>query len=312
MRSAPDPRETHPMSSTPSGIAEPSQKPTEIKLVSHSNLFYWWPVWFLAFFMAIWTYVEDHRLAILPSNTELTKLKSGSVFTDASTAKDVPAGSYLLQVVGTTQETDSLRQASALSSSNEQTPAGQKLQIFRPRVSQHASLGAIFVIGLLLTIVITNVPLRGLWSFVAIILVVLVCLVISLFSAWDTIFERLSNLHIYINMAGYLFIGTAVFVVWALAVFIFDQRSYIIFTPGQIKVCEHIGASVQAFNTVGVSLEKQRDDLFRHYILGFGSGDLIVRTSGAERHEIKMPNVLGIGWRLKTVEDMIKTLPSST
>ena len=64
-------------------------------------------------------------------------------------------------------------------------------------------------------------------------------------------------------------------------------------------------------DSAGVNLEKQRDDLFRHYILGFGSGDLIVRTSGPDRHEIKWPNVLGIGWRLKTVEDMLRTVSTA-
>ena len=88
--------------------------------------------------------------------------------------------------------------------------------------------------------------------------------------------------------------------------FVFDRRSYMIFTPGQIKVCEHIGAAVKTYDTYGIHMEKQRDDLFRHYILGFGSGDLIIMTSGAEKHEIRLPNVLGIGWRLKTVEDMLR------
>ena len=65
-----------------------------------------------------------------------------------------------------------------------------------------------FTVGLLLTIVITNIPLRGLWSFVTLILIVVLALFISLFpSGWDAIFDALAGLHIYINMAGYLFIG---------------------------------------------------------------------------------------------------------
>jgi len=95
-------------------------------------------------------------------------------------------------------------------------------------------------------------------------------------------------------------------IVWLLAVFIFDRRSFVIFTPGQIRVCEHIGDSVRTYDTAGVTMLKQRDDLFRHYILGFGSGDLILKTAGADSHEIKMPNVLGIGWQLRAVEDMLR------
>lgn len=268
----------------PSGVAPAKPRPTEVKLISHSNLFYWWPVWALAFFMAIWTWVEDHRLAILPSGAKV-KNEGGGIFTMS---------------LGDKPETASLETAVRNSAQGVTEPA------FRPRVSQQAWLGAVFVIGLILTIAITNVPLRGLWSFVAIILIVVLALFISLLKEWDRIFEWLGNLHIYINMAGYLFIGTAVFTLWALATFVFDRRSYIIFTPGQIRVCEHIGAAVKVYDTIGIHMEKQRDDLFRHLILGFGSGDLIVRTSGAERSEIKLPNILGVGWRIQTVEDMLR------
>ncbi len=268
----------------PSGVAPSKPRPNEIKLISHSNLFYWWPVWALAFFMSIWTWVEDHRLAIVPPGGSATQKGRGT---------------YELSF-GDKPETASLETAVRVSSSGSTDPA------FRPRVSQQAWLGAVFVIGLVLTIAITNVPLRGLWSFVAIILIVVLALFISLLKEWDRIFEMLGNLHIYINMAGYLFIGISVFILWALATFVFDRRSYIIFTPGQIRVCEHIGAAVKVYDTFGIHMEKQRDDLFRHLILGFGSGDLIVRTAGAERNEIKLPNVLGIGWRIQTVENMLR------
>ena len=46
----------------------------EIKLISHSNLFYWWPIWMLAFFMAAWTYFENNRLAIVPADGTLTPI----------------------------------------------------------------------------------------------------------------------------------------------------------------------------------------------------------------------------------------------
>ena len=57
-------------------------------------------------------------------------------------------------------------------------------------------------------------------------------------------------------------------ILWAVSVFIFDQRTYMRVTPGQIQVCEHVGASIRNFDTTGLSFEKQRDDLFRHWLLG--------------------------------------------
>ncbi|MFO0937244.1 MAG: hypothetical protein U0798_12100 [Gemmataceae bacterium] len=76
------------------------------------------------------------------------------------------------------------------------------------------------------------------WSFLVIVMIVVLALVITLFHAWDDIFKMIGGLHIYINMAGYLFISGTLFLIWAVATFFFDRRAYIIFTPGQVKVCE--------------------------------------------------------------------------
>lgn len=277
--------------SKPGAVAQDSAAYREIKLISHSSLFYWWPVWFIGFFMAAWTYVEDHRLTVVPKDATLS---TGATETDGrNTFK-----TYILKTA-TPLPIPSQRAV-------EHTDQNRPGDAFPVHVSQHAWLGSLFVLVLLLVMVITNVPMRGLWSFLVIILLIVVGLFITVFHGWDEIFERVANLRIYINLAGYLTIAVVTLIVWLLAVFIFDRRTYVIFTPGQIKVCEHIGDSVRTFDTFGVTFEKQRDDLFRHYILGFGSGDLILRTSGAERHEIKMPNVLGIGWQLRVVENMLR------
>ncbi len=47
-------------------------------------------------------------------------------------------------------------------------------------------------------------------------------------------------------------------------------------------------------------------DLFRHWILGLGSGDLVVKTTGAQMHEFDLHNVLFIGKKVKQIEDMLK------
>jgi len=273
-------------------------KASEIKVISHSNLFYWWPVWILAFFMAAWTAIENHRPAIVPP----TGLVTQPVDSEGNPKK----GEYQLTFQDSKQtglDTESLKQAVANSKSS-QPP-------FPAKVSQYAWLGPVFVVGLILTMLITNVPLRGLWSFIMIILIVVLALMASLFKIWDEIFDAIGKLQIYINMAGYLFIGVTIFVLWMLATYIFDRRTYVIFTPGQLRVCEHIGASVQTYNTLGVSLEKQRDDLFRHYILGFGSGDLVLHVPSADKQAIRLPNVLFIGWRLKAIENMLRSVATT-
>ena len=275
---------TPPTDSAPSA-AQPKR---EITLISHSMLFYWWPIWLLGFTLALVTYFEDHRIAIVPPKSVVNK------------ETDEKNTVYKIGVVKGT-DTKSLEQAAERSA----TP-GENVNPFPTRVSQLAWMGPVFCVVLLLTVVITNVPLRGLWSFLVLLMMLVVALLITLMpGGWDKLLGAVGNLHIYINMAGYLFIATVVFVLWAVSVFIFDQRTYMRVTPGQIQVCEHIGASIRNFDSTGLTFEKQRDDLFRHWILGFFSGDLIVKTAGAQHETIRLPNVLWIGWRVEEVQKLL-------
>jgi hypothetical protein len=272
-----------PAANPPAGTEAPKR---EIKLISHSTLFYWWPVWAFGFFLAVWTYVEGDRLVVAPP--------TGKV--DVSQTKE---GTKYYLKFETTHKFDP-------DNEKVESPDKDLKDVFRARVSRHAWLGSMFIFVLLLTVFITNVPLRGLWSFLTILSIVVVALLFSVFHVWDDFYTLIGGLHVFINMAGYIFVALAILAIWVIAVYIFDRRTYIVFTPGQVKVCEHIGASVRTYDTVGLTFEKQRDDLFRHLILGFGSGDLIVRTAGAERTEIKIQNVLMIGSKLRDVENLLR------
>ncbi len=291
------------------------KKPGEIKLIGRSMLFYWWPVWVVAFVCAAWTFFEDNRLAVLPAHGKVlpaVKDESGvrvvpakvtdpdapspNAFVLTPDAKD-PKWNYAEHPLGTAVE---------LSANTKDNP-----DPWPTRVSRHPVLGVIFVLTLLVVIFTTNVPLRGLWSFVVFLLVALVIVIISLVpGAWDKIFQMFSRFLVYINMGAYLFIGGVVFALWAVAFFIFDRRQFVIFSPGQIRVCEHIGDAVEAYSTVGVQLTKQRDDPFRHLLLGFGSSDLIIKFATGDRREVRLPNVLGLNFNIAQVEDMIRTVPS--
>lgn len=261
--------------------------PREIKLVSHSPIFYWWPIWLLGYIMAIITWADGTRLAILPANTDVqAKVDDGdTAIFEMKTKKPL---------------TKSLENAVAATNDTTHPPT------FKTRVSERAWMGPTYCTVLLLTILITNVPMRGLWSFLVILMLIVTALLFSVFDVWDSLLGALGHLHIYINMTGYMFIATTTLILWVVSVFIFDQRTYMVVTPGQIRVCEHIGASIRNFDTTGMSFEKQRDDLFRHWILGFFSGDLIVRTHGAEKEELRFPNVLWIGWRLEQVQEILR------
>jgi hypothetical protein len=60
------------------------------------------------------------------------------------------------------------------------------------------------------------------------------------------------------------------------------------------------------YDTRGMVVERHRDDLFRHWLLGFGSGDLTVRTGGPNTRQLELPNVLGIGRKLALIHTMLQ------
>ena len=94
----------------------------------------------------------------------------------------------------------------------------------------------------------------------------------------------------YTSAAGYFFPSLVLFVFWAAVIFIFDQRRFIIFSPGQIIVHREVGDQQKVYDTGGVTVVKRLNDFVRHRLLGFGTGDLVVATADG-RHEFELPNV---------------------
>lgn len=281
----------------------------EIRVYSHSPLFYWWPVWLFGFLFSLLTLMDGDRLVIVPGDTLLVmEPADGSRTRPVIYAPAVERGPMdkIAREADPQRRQDLAKQNPAFAHAAEAQGAQLKAYEIRPHVSGRTWMGPTYIIILFLVIVITSVPLRGLWSLVVMIGMVVLALLISLFKWWDDIFASFYGLHIFINLAGYLLLSTALFIAWVVATFIFDRRSYIIFTPGQIRVCEEIGSREKTYDTTGMTIEKHRDDWFRHIFLGFGSGDLSVRTAGADRNEIRMPNVTLIGFKIDPIQQLIR------
>ncbi len=270
---------------SPHGVAHShsikSALPLEVRLYSHSGLFYWWPLWFFGFIFAIWTYIDGHRMVILPADSTIIKTAGGE---------------FEIKVTG---------KAYRLEKEIEKTDKEGEYRA-KTRVARSAAIGPLYIFILILVILITNVQLRGLWSVLTVSLMVVVALVVSLFDMWESLLENLGHLHIFINLAGYLFLGIVGLAIWLIAVFFFDRRKYMIVTSSEIRVCEHIAGGEKIYDTTGMTLEKQRNDYFRHIFLGLGTGDIIVRTSGADRHEIPMLNITFAGKKIKQIEEVIR------
>src|SRR5262245_27947921 len=279
-----------PMSTTAQAPARPAG-PREITIVSHSNLFYWWPVWAVGFLMALITLIGEHLMATVPRGTQHGVKASGTL-------------TFSVPLKGNERDRDTLDEQDVLIA-----PKGKSLPDPRLHMSPSKNLGVIYVIVLLLVVTITNVPLRGLWSVIVLVVLIFLVIIFALMGVWDTILTYLSFLDIRINMGGYLFVSTVLFVLWLVVFVFFDPQIYMVFTPGQLRVRLEIGEGETAYDTTGMTIQKQRSDLFRHWILGLGSGDLIVRTAGAQAHHFDLPNVLFLGRKVKEIEEMLRSRP---
>ena len=120
------------------------------------------------------------------------------------------------------------------------------------------------------------------------------------------LFRSVGSSDVHITAAGYLCIATPLFVIW-LAVFLFyDRLNYARFTRGQFTIHHAFGTGATAYEVLGLSLEKRRDDLFRHWLLGIGSGDLVIRTGGPTGRTFELPNVLFVGSKLVTAQRLLQ------
>ena len=173
-----------------------------------------------------------------------------------------------------------------------------------------ADLGVVFILTLFCVILITNVTVRGLASALVIVTAILVVVLISFFRLWDTLLYWFAGLNIYLNTGAYFWFATLMFLTWIITVFIVDHMKYWVIKPGQITQSYVLGTASRSWDTQNITIEKFRSDLFRHWILGMGSGDLRIETQGAHREEIFLPNVFFIGSKIEEIQNLIATRPT--
>ena len=171
------------------------------------------------------------------------------------------------------------------------------------------NLGVLFTLLFFLVILITNVSLRGLASVVALLAAAFGALLLAYFGWWEEVLNWMGRVAIYMNMGFYVFFSSLVFLVWAFSVFGYDRFSYWRVTPGQLTHDQVIGGAQKSYDTRGMVFEKHRQDLFRHWILGFGSGDIQIATTGARRETFSIPNVIFVDAKISHIQKMIAMQP---
>ncbi|MDI1312067.1 hypothetical protein [Prosthecobacter sp.] len=174
------------------------------------------------------------------------------------------------------------------------------------------NLGVIYFLTLFMIILITNFSVRGLASGMVMMGGALLAVVLAYVGWWDEVFRWFDNLTIHLSMGAYFWFSTLMFISWFLTVFVFDRLSYWEVTPGQLTHKMLFGSGSNSYNAQGMGLEKHRDDIFRHWLLGFGSGDMKIRTSGATREQIDLLNVLFVGSKVTAMQRLISEVPEGS
>ena len=256
----------------------------EIRVYGHSNMFYWWPVWMAGFVMAALTYLDGHMMAVVP---EGTLMESGQVLPGDNRPRDIlvaPPGQTVPPLPG--------------KKGGDNSPG--------LRIATNNNLGVVFVGVLLMVIVVSNYIFRGLVSVIVLTMMIVIVLLFALLDWWGPILQWLGGLDIRMNAEGYLAISIPLFLLWLFTTFIYDHYTYLIVTQGQVRIRESIGDGEIAVDSSGILLDKKRNDVFRHWLLGLGSGDLHIKTGGPSNVDFQLSNVLFIGMKLARIQDLLR------
>jgi hypothetical protein len=264
----------------------------------HSNLLYWWPVWLVSFILAGWTYFDGYQMAVVPPNSMV--VLNEPVESLGGEQRDVliaPAGTAFNLAPVETREADG-------------TPADNtkgKLAPASMTVARTNSLGVIFVATLFVVALVSTLTLRGLVSLFVIALMIAAVVSFALLDWWDDILAFFGGLDIRMNAAGYLFVAIPLFLAWVFVVFIYDRQIYMVVDEGQIRYVRDIGDSAMVVPAEGSLVEKKRNDVFRHWLLGFGTGDIQIKTQNGQ--VIELDNVINANRKLAVVNDMLRHRP---
>jgi hypothetical protein len=263
----------------------PDARPREVVVISHSPLFYWWPVWAVGFACAAVSYWHGDQVAFVPPGTVAERAARVAGHEGQRDILIAPPGRSLPA-----------------------TADGEELKQPRLRMASSNNPGMIWATTLFIVVCVVHVKMRGIASVVAILLLGGAAVLLAVLGLWDAIVRASGIIDIHMNAFGYLTISLVLFVLWLLMFFVFDRLTYMIFTRGRLRVRKAIGEGEKAFDVRGMVFERHRDDLFRHWLLGFGTADLTVYTTGANSRQIEMPNVLGVGRKLALIHTMLQEM----
>lgn len=182
-------------------------------------------------------------------------------------------------------------------------PAGASPFLLETHLSASPTPGLVFTLTLLGLLAFGTGWMWGWRAYTFSAVVVALLLLFSWLDAWGTLARWVMYLHVHINLGGYLVMSIGLLFIWLVQVFVVDRRTFVTFSPSQVRIHCEIGEEEKVYDAGGLSLEKAPYDWFR-WLVGFGAGDVHVRVGG---QLIEIPNVIHVGRQLDAIERLLRT-----
>jgi len=135
-------------------------------------------------------------------------------------------------------------------------------------------LGVSFTLLLLFTALATTVKARGVGSLLLILLLAAAAAGTQFVMSIDALFKTPPAILVHMNLAFYMMVSSALFVVWLVIVFVVDRLSFWRFRGAQIERVQRfasiLGRAPESYSVMHVRLTRFSDDILAHKILGLG------------------------------------------
>jgi hypothetical protein len=135
-------------------------------------------------------------------------------------------------------------------------------------------VGISFTMLLLFVVLATTVKARGIGSILLILLLAGAVTGTQFVMSIEGLFKTPPAILVHMNLAFYMMVSTALFVVWIVIVFGFDRLSYWRFRGAQIERVQRfasvVGRAPESYSVMHVRLTRYSDDILDHKILGLG------------------------------------------
>ena len=168
--------------------------------------------------------------------------------------------------------------------------------------------GQTFVFLLVFVIFSTTVKLRGANSVILGLILLIGAILLATANLSGPIAAFIGGLDIRMSPALYWFVGTSVFLMWAVMIFGFDKVKFYEIAPGQVRERVFWGSGDRAESGANARCKYLKDDFLRHRILGLVvTGDIEITLGDGEVWYLH--NVLFAKEKAHRINELIVTRP---